>query len=59
MYKRQPLDVCADFLTDVRSGAGPDAAELDLLGRGLEESRRARAARDDEGVAVTTAAVSA
>ena len=57
--QRAPLDVCADFLTDVRSGAGPDDAELGLLGRGLEESRRARAARDDEGVAVTTAAVSA
>ena len=57
--QRAPLDVCADFLTDVRSGAGPDAAELDLLGRGLEESRRARAARADEGVAGTTAAASA
>ena len=48
---RTPLDVCCDFVSHVRGGAGADAAERELLASAVEAARRDRAVREDEGVA--------
>ncbi len=45
---RSDLDVCCDFLTHVRAGAGPDPAERALLAEALERSRLTDAARERE-----------
>ena len=47
--RRKPLDVCCDFVTDVRAGAAPDESETQLLREALERSRVDRDGREDEG----------
>src|SRR5699024_3559885 len=44
--RREPLDVCCDFVTDVRQGATADEAETRLLRAALGAGRRSR---EDEG----------
>jgi len=46
---RPALDVCCDFLSHVRGGAGADEAERELLQEAVEATRLRRAAGDDEG----------
>ena len=46
---REPLDVCCDFVTDVRHGAAATEAEAGLLRSSLEAGRAARDGREDEG----------
>jgi len=48
---RSDLDVCCDFLEHVRGGRAASEQERELLAQAVEESRLARRARDDEGVA--------
>ncbi|WP_338747642.1 exonuclease SbcCD subunit D [Janibacter alittae] len=47
--RREPLDVCCDFVEDVRRGAGADQAETRLLRDALEAGRAARGDHEDEG----------
>lgn len=47
--RREPLEVCCDFVEDVRRGAGADEAETRLLRDALEAGRAARGRREDEG----------
>lgn len=47
--RREPLDVCCDFVSDVRHGAAADEAETRLLQAALETGRVTRDAREDEG----------
>lgn len=47
--RREPLEVCCDFVEDVRRGAGADEAETRLLRDALEVGRAARGRREDEG----------
>ena len=49
--QRDDLELCCDFLEHVRGGAVADEAEQALLARAVEDSRRARSRRDDEGTA--------
>ncbi len=49
--QRDDLELCCDFLSHVRGGAEADDAERALLARAVEESRRDRSRRDDEGSA--------
>ncbi len=49
VHEKPELDVCAEFLTHVRGGAGPDPAEFAVLGEAVEGSRVRRAEHDDEG----------
>ncbi len=48
---RPELDVCCDFLAQVRGGAGASEAERAVLAEALEATRTTRAVLDDEGVA--------
>lgn len=47
--RREPLDVCCDFVADVRHGAAADEAEADLLRSALEAGRRTLDEREDRG----------
>lgn len=47
--RREPLEICRDFVADVRHGAGADEAESRLLRSALEAGRAARKHREDEG----------
>lgn len=47
--RREPLDVCCDFVADVRHGAAATEAEAGLLRSSLEAGRAARDGREDEG----------
>ena len=47
--RREPLEVCCDFVEDVRRGAGADEAETHLLREALEAGQAARGDREDEG----------
>lgn len=47
--RREPLEVCCDFVSDVRRGAEASEAESALLRSALEAGRTARDEREDEG----------
>ena len=47
---RADVEICCDFLGHVRSGAAASPDERALLTEALDESRRARHIRDDEGL---------
>ncbi len=47
---RSDVEICCDFLGHVRSGAAASPDERALLTEALDESRRARHIRDDEGL---------
>ena len=47
--RREPLEVCCDFVSDVRHGTTPDEAETRLLRTALEAGRVARGDREEEG----------
>lgn len=47
--RREPLEVCCDFVTDVRHGAAADEAERDLLQSALEAGRRRQDRAEDAG----------
>lgn len=47
--RREPLEVCCDFVEDVRRGARADEAETRLLRDALEAGRVTRGEREDEG----------
>lgn len=47
--RREPLEVCCDFVSDVRRGAETSEAESALLRSALEAGRAARDEREDEG----------
>jgi exonuclease SbcD len=53
---RSDVEVCCDFLTHVRSGAGPSDQERDLFEAALESGRLCRAARDETGRTATAPA---
>ena len=42
LQHREPLDVCCDFVADVRHGVPADEAERDVLAAALEAGRRDR-----------------
>lgn len=48
MQSRPELEVCCAFLGHVRGGASPTPGEQAILAEALEQSRVARAVRDDE-----------
>ena len=50
--QREPLDVCCDFVADVRRGAVADESEAELLRIALEAGRTRQGERQDEGRAV-------
>jgi exonuclease SbcD len=50
---RPELDVCCEFLGHVRDGAVATVSERSILAEAVEQSRLARALRDDEGQART------
>ncbi len=54
---RSPVEVCCDFLTHVRGGAGACDEERSLLTEAIEATRIARAATDDGAVAAAQAVV--
>jgi exonuclease SbcD len=56
LRRRDDLEVCCDFLEHVRGGAGADETERALLAEAVEQSRRERSRRDDEGAAGTDGA---
>ncbi|MGO1167199.1 MAG: exonuclease SbcCD subunit D [Janibacter sp.] len=47
--RREPLEVCCDFVADVRHGAAADESEARLLESALEAGRAERTGREDEG----------
>ncbi|HIZ98176.1 MAG TPA: exonuclease SbcCD subunit D [Candidatus Janibacter merdipullorum] len=47
--RREPLEVCCDFVSDVRRGAAADEAETQLLRTALEAGRVTADRREDEG----------
>lgn len=47
--RREPLDVCCDFVSDVRRGAIADESERRLLGDALEVGRRDRDRAEEHG----------
>ncbi|WP_435198519.1 exonuclease SbcCD subunit D [Janibacter sp. GS2] len=47
--RREPLEVCCDFVADVRHGAAADEEETRLLQGALEAGRATRDGREDEG----------
>lgn len=47
--RREPLEVCCDFVAEVRQGAAASEAESSLLRSALEAGRAARGEREDEG----------
>jgi exonuclease SbcD len=47
--RREPLEVCCDFVSDVRHGAEVDEAEHELLRSALEAGRREQDRAEDRG----------
>lgn len=47
--RRAPIDVCCDFVADVRRGHEPEQAERDLLTAALEAGRRRQDVAEDLG----------
>lgn len=47
--RREPIEVCCDFVTDVRHGAAVDDAERELLQTALEAGRHQQDQAEDQG----------